>query len=203
MKNKTFILCALVALTLGTPSCGKKKDKTTPEAAPKPEAAETKPSGPVVVKGFYIGMPVAELKQAIQKSLAGFTADTSMSSSSEWVYNAPRNVVIAFTDNYSNHRYDVSMAGTVGLDVEQGKLVKIWFGSLALDYLFSAKDLNVEEFTKKFADSYHVPDFTYRQLPDNSSAWVWDSTAPDGTLIRVSTDKFLSLSQGSSGGSFN
>ena len=67
MKNQTFILCALIVLTLATASCRKKKSPVPVASAPTPEASAKNEASPVVVKGFYIGMPVAELKQAIPK----------------------------------------------------------------------------------------------------------------------------------------
>jgi hypothetical protein len=76
---------------------------------------------------------------------------------------------------------------------EQDKLVEFDIGNEVVNYLFSAKDLNAEEFVAKFAEAYHTPEFKHRPLPQDDSVWVWDCITPDNVLVRIQENKSIGM----------
>ena len=189
MKTTLIILC-LVVTAFGLVSCGKKKSPATAETSPAPETRQKVEIRPIVVKGFYIGMTPPEITQAARKNIPEFQLSQGRSLGIEgFVCQMPASITKALTENYSNKRYMVGMAEFVVCATKENKVVEFDIGPLAVDYLFSAKDLNVDEFVQKFSDAYNLPKFTYRRDPDDPNGeWVWDYESPDNVLVRIYGD---------------
>ena len=131
-------------------ACSKKSQSTgtSPSQQSTPAPPEKKP---LTVKGFFIGMP----RESINALLDSYNL-TNRSYDSE----SKKTIEMAMLD----HQYRLY----VYYD-QNDKLIMLDMDSVMIDYLFNVDRIDIKAFSKKFAESYNLPEM----IPIRSGSYGW------------------------------
>ena len=192
-KSKTpsriFAACAVVAVCIGlcygVVYCIKSYQKKVAQQEAEREASEQqrryaeqdqlrRERAPIVVKGLYIGMPIAELPNVVATKFAGWD-----------LYNGDK---LAYATDFSITK--VSLFGLDSIRVvcdASRQVVLIQFDAKVSEYVFNAQSMTARQFATSFMNSYNLD-----QLEPRGN--LWELYRPhDKVLVRVDTEKRLLL----------
>jgi len=182
--KKTFLLpslCACVAFSIV--SCDKLQ---APQSQPQQQVAQPQPkqeaeqpkSGPLTVKGFYIGMPRADAWAQIKKT------EFFNEGQASWTDTSITVITKKLESLFKRPEIDFYFV--------DGKLDQFtWFPG-AVDLMFSSVSLTASELVDNFTDAYKVPRFTYR-IPTGETKGEWVSYTADNVKITINPDKYLQV----------
>ena len=131
----------------------------------------------LVVKGFYVGMPVQEAKNIIAKDYAGFL--TKGFSTTEVTDNKEFNIVRA--DGQGMHDYIKFFVKKA-----DGKIYDIRMGPGLVDKLFNIAGVEGLKFKEDFMKMHQIPKMDF----DGNG---WKYTSPEGYEVMLNNEKSLIL----------
>jgi hypothetical protein len=142
-----------------------------PQTQPPPQQQVAQPAQPqkTIIKGFYIGMPAAEVVAKLQ----GFTVQRI------------KGLIIAEIPSLNlEHPRSSSY---FYLDSETyGNLYELKIDCFTVDMMFSSGSLNAREFADNLSEAYKLPRFDFRQKPEGGCEYK--CVTQDGVKITVSGD---------------
>lgn len=136
-----------------------------------PEAFAKPANKSLTIKGFYIGMPAAEVEAVGRKTFGGIGFEGGARFGDEY--------------NWGASLYDHMAEVRLIMDSKTGgNLRVVWMNADAVNLLFNASDLNVQEFVQKFASAYNLSEFTLRS--DDNGRKEYRCESSDGIEITIS-----------------
>lgn len=127
------------------------------------------------IKGFYLGMPINDVKGLISRKYSGIFKKCTLKDS-----------VISCGD--SDFEFD-----------SNGKLIQFGFTHKHTDQLFNSNDMSAKEFSQQFIDSYGIEKLTEREEAIQvegiviGSKGTWYYQSPKGFILRIDQYKNMSI----------
>jgi hypothetical protein len=180
---KIFFSLTILASAMLFVSCG--KNVTAPQTQG------------ITVKGFYIGMPAAQVLQQIKNTAGVYDPGVNGQGYDPSGDIMPGGHDYISTDAMTSGNISEDMSRMIFLlDHNTKKLEFIGWNRAAVDLLFNSANLNSQEFAQQFANSYNIPEFKHRQTPSGEGQWIY--TSPDNIVITITDDKDLQIKRDTS-----
>jgi len=151
------------------------------------EKAATFKGNTLVMKGFYLGMPIDDAKTLIW----GASGDVKAKAKWKADDNVTNEVMTALGGIVSKTENGIKLSDGSILANEKGEVTRIGFSRNRVDALFGVKGVNGKMFCRQLLDSYD----DIKEL-DYSSVEVEDAEARDRYLNRAAMNAFMSGNAG-------